>query len=240
MYLALCLLTWVTLRLLLFRTNTTHVKTMAVLGSGAHSLPRACAKVLSHQLCRRCNQARTSLCDAGGHTAELFRVMNELDRLKFAPRVYVVAKTDKLGAIKAQQHEQRWACSDKEASTKHVNAAVHYIPRSREVGQSWATSVVSTAWSTIFAVSIIFKECPGLLLVNGPGTCLPLCVIAHMARCLGVINIRIVFVESIARTRLLSLTGKIIYHCGMSDLFLVQWPGLRQKFPRSQCLGRVY
>lgn len=166
--------------------------------------------------------------------------MNDLDRLKFAPRVYVVAKTDKLGAIKAQQHEQRWACLDTAAPTKDVDPTVHYIPRSREVGQSWVTSAVSTAWATIFAISIVVKERPGVLLVNGPGTCLPLCVIAHVARCLGVLNTRIVFVESIARTRLLSLTGKIIYFCRMSDLFLVQWPGLRQQFNRTKCLGRVY
>lgn len=169
----------------------------------------------------------------------MFRVMGDLDRFKFTPRVYVVAKTDKLGAIKAQQHEQRWACSDT-AVTKSGGAAVHYIPRSREVGQSWVTSALSTLWATLFAVSIVVKERPGLLMVNGPGTCLPLCMIAHVARCLGVLNTKIVFVESIARTRLLSLTGKIIYHCRMSDLFLVQWPGLRQQFPRSQCLGRVY
>lgn len=166
--------------------------------------------------------------------------MNELDKVKFTPRVYVVANTDKLGASKAQQHEQKWAQADMASSAKQIDANVHFIPRSREVGQSWLTSIFSTAWATVCVASIIIKELPGLLLVNGPGTCLPLCMIVHVGRCLGLMNTKIVFVESIARTRLLSLTGKIIYHFRMSDLFLVQWPSLAQKFPRSQCLGRVY
>ena len=232
--LAVCCFIWLALRLLLFRKHTTHVKTMAVLGSGA-------VLAMSSRLGDTVQpNARKHICDAGGHTAEMFRVMNELDRLKFAPRVYVVATTDKLGAIKSQQHEERWAGLEAATLRKDVEARVHYIARSREVGQSWVTSAVSTAWATFFAVYIVLKERPGLLLVNGPGTCLPLCVIAHAARCLQVLNTRIVFVESIARTKLLSLTGKIIYVCRMSDLFLVQWPSLGQQFCRSKCLGRVY
>jgi beta-1,4-N-acetylglucosaminyltransferase len=241
LHLALCFCFWLALRLLLFRQHSIPVKTMVVLGSGTHLAMRIRFRSSTFRVMAQIWQSlETCLCDAGGHTAELFRVMDDLDKIKFAPRVYVVALTDKLGAIKARQHEQRWACLNTAAPNKGVDANVHHIPRSREVGQSWATSAISTAWATAFVVSIVLKERPGLLLVNGPGTCLPVCIIVHMARCLGLLNSKIVFIESIARTRLLSLTGKIMYHCRMSDLFLVQWPGLQQQFPRSQCLGRVY
>jgi beta-1,4-N-acetylglucosaminyltransferase len=235
--LALCCFTWLTLRLLLFRQHKSHVKTMAVLGSGAFSPSEGSYNAACDSVYYK---PKSSQFHAGGHTAELFRVMNELDKVKFAPRVYVVANTDKLGALKAQQHEQQWSCLETVPPSKSIDAKVHRIPRSREVGQSWVTSAFSTAWATIFAASVVLKERPGLLLVNGPGTCLPLCLVAHVARCLALLNTKIVFVESIARTRQLSLTGKIIYYFRLSDLFLVQWPGLRQQFPRSKCLGRVY
>jgi beta-1,4-N-acetylglucosaminyltransferase len=167
-------------------------------------------------------------------------VLNEIDKIKFTPRVYVVAQTDRLGAVKVQQHECQWAQSMHKQDIESTSCKVTRIPRSREVGQSWVTSAGTTAWATLFAASLILRERPGLLLVNGPGTCLPLCLVAHALRMMFLLNVKIVFIESIARTSRLSMTGKILYTCRMCDLFLVQWPELRSQFPRSQCLGRVY
>ena len=49
-----------------------------------------------------------------------------------------------------------------------------------------------------------------------------------------------VYVESIARTESLSLTGKILYHARLADLFFVQWPGLAQRLPRAEYAGRLF
>ena len=53
-------------------------------------------------------------------------------------------------------------------------------------------------------------------------------------------DIRIVYVESIARVASLSLSGKILYHARMADAFFVQWPDLQRRFPRSRYKGRLF
>lgn len=45
---------------------------------------------------------------------------------------------------------------------------------------------------------------------------------------------RLVFVESFARVTRLSLTGRILYP--LADEFIVQWPQLHQRYPRSHLM----
>ena len=59
---------------------------------------------------------------------------------------------------------------------------IHKIQRSRKVGQSYFTSIISTLLALVFSIPIIFKIKPEILIVNGPGTCLPLCVAASFLR----------------------------------------------------------
>ena len=47
------------------------------------------------------------------------------------------------------------------------------------------------------------------------------------------------YVESIARVRSLSLTGKLLYVFRLADEFLVQWPQLAEIFPRTKFIGRI-
>lgn len=75
------------------------------------------------------------------------------------------------------------------------------------------------------------------MLCNGPGTCVPPCVAAVLLGLFGVKKVLIVFVESVCRVQTLSLTGRILYW--LSDYFFVQWPPLRDKYPRSIFLGRI-
>jgi beta-1,4-N-acetylglucosaminyltransferase len=51
---------------------------------------------------------------------------------------------------------------------------------------------------------------------------------------------RIVYVESIARVRKLSLSGAILYHSRLADAFFVQWAELQARLPRSMYAGRLY
>lgn len=53
-----------------------------------------------------------------------------------------------------------------------------------------------------------------------------------------VLRRRNVFVESITRVNDLSNTGKLVYRMRLSRLFIVQWPGLNARYPRS-ILGTV-
>jgi beta-1,4-N-acetylglucosaminyltransferase len=44
-----------------------------------------------------------------------------------------------------------------------------------------------------------------------------------------------VYVESFARVKTLSLSGKLLYP--FVDRFIVQWPGLKEKWTRAEYLG---
>ncbi|EFX83686.1 hypothetical protein DAPPUDRAFT_239833 [Daphnia pulex] len=102
--------------------------------------------------------------------------------------------------------------------SSHVSTAdsTVAISRSREVHQSWISTI----------------------LCNGPGTCVPPCVIALLLRTLFIKRSTIVFVESICRVTTLSLTGKLMLYI-LADRSIVQWPELHAKYPQTVFLGRL-
>ncbi|MEW5307780.1 MAG: hypothetical protein WDW36_010156 [Sanguina aurantia] len=185
---------------------------------------------------------------SGGHTAEMLMMLGALDQSKYSPRVYVVAATDAMSQKKAEGKEHTWAgggsadskTSAHQAANSHQHFHVRSIPRSREVGQSYLTSVLTTLRSLVFAASLVWQERPELVLVNGPGTCIPICAAAFALRFLGLRDSRVAYVESIARTHRLSLSAKILYHSRVADVLFVQWEGLAKSHPRAVYAGRLY
>ncbi|WIA43778.1 hypothetical protein OEZ86_010201 [Tetradesmus obliquus] len=173
---------------------------------------------------------------SGGHTAEMLMLLESMDRAFYCPRVYVAANTDHMSATRALSREQEWAVSKDTPG----DVSVEQIPRGREVGQSYFTSAFSTLYSLLCAARVVLRHKPQLVLVNGPSTCVPVCAMACLYRMLALFDCRVVYVESIARVRKLSLSGKILYYGRMVDRFLVQWPELQVRFPRSIYAGRLY
>uniref|UniRef100_A0A5K3FM61 UDP-N-acetylglucosamine transferase subunit ALG14 n=1 Tax=Mesocestoides corti TaxID=53468 RepID=A0A5K3FM61_MESCO len=155
----------------------------------------------------------------GGHTAELLSYVSQLPPV-YSPRIYVVASTDELSGIKAQALEK-----DREN-----------LPRAREVGQSYLTSVFTTCIAIVASVLIVLRHRPRLVLCNGPGTCVPICLVAKMAQPFIRGSTTIVFVESVCRTRSLSVSGRLLYHFRVARV-IVQWPYLLQAYPRATYLG---
>nr|XP_050868502.1 UDP-N-acetylglucosamine transferase subunit ALG14 homolog [Vespula vulgaris] len=137
---------------------------------------------------------------SGGHTAEMLRIVKHMNYENYTPRIYVCASTDKI--------------------------SIEKITRSREVGQSYISSVWTTVIATLEAASLLWFEKPELLLCNGPGTCVPLCIIAFVFKIFYVLNITTVFIESFCRVKTFSLTGKILYY--LVDHVIVRWPGLNK------------
>jgi beta-1,4-N-acetylglucosaminyltransferase len=74
-----------------------------------------------------------------------------------------------------------------------------------------------------------------VLLLNGPGTCFVLCVGTYINRFLGLPSPKLVYVETFARVRTLSLTGKLLRP--IADRYIVQWPDLLQDGGRGECHG---
>lgn len=160
---------------------------------------------------RRSRPAKTMIIlGSGGHTAEMLRIIRHLDVKNYSPRVYICAQTDKLSTEKVK---------DLEGGNKDYK--VINIYRSREVQQSYFTSIWSTILATLNSFPILWKENPELILCNGPGTCVPLCVIAFLFKVLCVTQNIIIYIESFCRVKTFSLTGKILYY--LVDYIVVQW-----------------
>nr|XP_061811593.1 UDP-N-acetylglucosamine transferase subunit ALG14 homolog [Nerophis lumbriciformis] len=165
---------------------------------------------------------------SGGHTTEILRLMKSLSGA-YTPRLYVIADTDRMSEERIRAFEKsRLLDSDPQFT-------IHRITRSREVHQSWSSSVLSTLNAQFHAIPLIFRVRPDMVLCNGPGTCVPLCIAGLLLGILGIKKVLIVFIESICRVESLSLTGKILYH--FSDYFFVQWASLRDSYPKSIFLG---
>lgn len=172
---------------------------------------------------------------SGGHTAEMLNLLSMLQKDRFTPRFYIAAATDNMSLQKA--HSMEKSLVDMTGGEALESAQFMQIYRSREVGQSYVTSVGTTIIAIAHALWIMIKIRPQVILCNGPGTCLPLCVIAFLFKVVGIRWSSTFYVESIARVRRLSLSGLLLYKLRMADQFFVQWPQLQKKYPRAHYVG---
>ena len=196
-------------------------------------------------------QTLLAVLGSGGHTAEMISLLRsvmgnhsqDIDRknksVRFTTMHFILADTDSTSVPKIK-------ASMKGEDVCMPEFRFHRIPRSREVGQSYLTSVITTVWSIVAALwTVLFgsvsSPAPDVVLCNGPGTCLPVVLACVLRRCVGCCGApRIIFVESFCRVESLSLTGKILYKLRLTDRFVVQWKQLLKLYPRAEYIGTVY
>ncbi|AEE84014.1 UDP-N-acetylglucosamine transferase subunit ALG14-like protein [Arabidopsis thaliana] len=171
---------------------------------------------------------------SGGHTAEMLSLLSVLRKDRFTPRFYIAAATDNMSLQKARSFEDSLA---EKPAVKEASSQFMQIYRSREVGQSYVTSVWTTIVAILHALWLMIRIRPQVILCNGPGTCIPLCVIAFLFKVLGIRWSSIFYVESVARVKKLSLSGLLLYKLRIADQFFVQWPQLHKKYPRAHYVG---
>ncbi|XP_023932154.1 UDP-N-acetylglucosamine transferase subunit ALG14 homolog [Lingula anatina] len=181
--------------------------------------------------------------DVSGHTAEILSLVSGLagrpepsfardtnrGKNRYSPREYIVANTDTMSEDRIKTAEAKMGFNSQYFITK--------VPRSREVHQSWITTVMTTLYASLYCFPIVFKSRPDLLLCNGPGTCIPLCFAAFLLKLTGMKDVSIIYIESICRVESLSLSARILYY--FADHILVQWPQLLKKFPGTEYIGRI-
>ncbi|XWS19807.1 hypothetical protein CRYUN_Cryun31cG0048000 [Craigia yunnanensis] len=123
---------------------------------------------------------------SGGHTAEMINLLVVLQKDRFTPRFYIAAATDNMSLQKARVLENSLADS---SGVKGISAEFMQIYRS-----SCHESMTHALW-------LMIKIRPRVVLCNGPGTCIPLCVIAFFFKVVGIRWSSIFYVESIARVK---------------------------------------
>lgn len=169
---------------------------------------------------------------SGGHTAEMIAMLSratstsdeslKLEWQSFSHRTWVVSSGDSISAIRAQEFEESHSSS---------SYTIETVPRAREIHQSLLSAPISCLKCLWACVRILTESgCPDVILCNGPATATILVFTSvllrflNWERCESEGKMRTVYVESWARVKRLSLSGKLLEW--VVDRFLVQWPQL--------------
>ena len=182
---------------------------------------------------------------SGGHTAEMVHILRSFlsDEKKkknsrdfsnlFPKREYVFAVSDRTSVAKIERFERE--------EVKAGEYRNHFVPRAREVGQSYFTSIFTTLLAFWHSWRVYWKTKPDAILTNGPGTCVPVILACFLGKVFGYNSAcKVMYVESVARTRRMSLSGRLCYGLRLADVVFVMWPQLKEKYPRSRYCGRIY
>ncbi|XP_049663303.1 UDP-N-acetylglucosamine transferase subunit ALG14 homolog isoform X2 [Accipiter gentilis] len=94
---------------------------------------------------------------SGGHTTEILRLLSCLSE-SYSPRHYVFADSDKMSEAKIHSFEQKRA-----ETFSNSQFTLDRIPRSREVRQSWTSSVVTTLYSLLYSIPLTYRLKPDLV-----------------------------------------------------------------------------
>lgn len=125
--------------------------------------------------------------------------------------------------------------------------SLHTVPRARQIHQPLLTSPLSSLRCLCACLKLLYwhpNGYPDLILTNGPATSLILILASTILRYFSFLprtgparglvrghtssdKMRVIYVESWARVKRPSLSGKIIVRCGLCDRVLVQWKGLQ-------------
>lgn len=170
------------------------------------------------------------LLGSGGHTGEMLRILSKIN-ISNLSRTWVVSSGDTTSLEKGKSFEEKYL-SDSEYKANYMT-----LTRARSVGEPLLLSMKSTLrsfYSTIVSIRQL-PQLPSVLLLNGPGTSVPLAYIVFFMKYVGLCKTRIIYIESLARVNRLSLSGYLLLP--ISDRFIVQWEDLYLKYHRAEFYG---
>ncbi|KAH0385665.1 Alg14-domain-containing protein, partial [Aureobasidium melanogenum] len=168
---------------------------------------------------------------SGGHTAEMISMLRRSATCnKFTHRTWLVSSGDDFSAAFAKEFEQ-------EMGDENGTHRIVQVRRARKIHQS----LISAPWSCLLCLwdcSRVLTPSsnkqygyPDLILTNGPATATILVFASVLLRFLGrqgkygTGEMRTIYVESWARVKKLSLSGRLL--CWVVDRVLVQWEQLQ-------------
>lgn len=113
---------------------------------------------------------------------------------------------------------------------KYTGIKKYVLSKVRGKNEFFALSIFNLILNFIESVILYVKTRPDYVISTGPGVAIAISYISKFFRK------KIIFIESWSRVNTKSYAGKLIYP--ISDLFFVQWPELRNKYPKSVYAGR--
>ncbi|KAI1269345.1 glycosyltransferase family 1 protein [Xylariaceae sp. FL1019] len=177
------------------------------------------------------------VCGSGGHTAEMIQMVERSIRCeRKAHRRWAVGKGDSKSFDKVLAFERRLMDRFSQSGLDSGTFDIVLFGRARYVHQSWLTTPFTAVLSLLDTVRLLASPVhvggatsavrfPRVIITNGPGTGFIFLLVAFTYKVLGVVPthlMRTIYVESWARVKSLSLTGKLIRRFRLADRFVVQ------------------
>jgi beta-1,4-N-acetylglucosaminyltransferase len=181
---------------------------------------------------------------SGGHTAEMMSLLRDIDPGRYTQRTYIVSSGDSFSSGKAEEIESLIQSrhinkSTTSPKTEVGNWDVKIVPRARKIHQPLYSTPFSALWCLIRCLQVVYEasnsgkptasEYPDVIITNGPATAVIVILAANLLKFFGFAplwKMKTIYVESWARVKSLSLSGKILLRVGICDRFLVQWETL--------------
>ncbi|RAL64522.1 hypothetical protein DID88_001996 [Monilinia fructigena] len=186
---------------------------------------------------------------SGGHTAEMISLLRDINAKRWKHRTYIISAGDNFSSTKAQDCEERiqsnirpsMPCTkpgEFDTTTGVWDTIV--VPRAREIHQPLYTAPISSLWCMLgclkalhgISVTSTIQQYPDTIITNGPATAVIVILASFLLKFLGLAplwKMQTIYVESWARVKTLSLSGKVLLWLGIYDRFLVQWEGLAKQ-----------
>lgn len=77
-----------------------------------------------------------------------------------------------------------------------------------------------------------FKIHPKVVVTTGTHTAVPMCYIAR------IFGSKVIYIETFANRTTPTVAGRLIYP--VANIFVVQWEGMKQFYPKAVCWGWIY
>lgn len=196
----------------------------------------------------------TYVLGSGGHTSELCNMI----RYQFRGhanlhRRYIISSGDNYSLSEVLKLENKI----KKAYPRGLGGTwdVVRVRRARDIYQplwtAWYTSILSTIsiLNTIMLppqdrsgpAEVKSFRYPHVIVTNGPGTGFIVCLVAYILKFCFLVpdnRAKIMYIETWAHPKTLSLTGKLFYATDIADMFLAQHDSLAEKIGRP-CVGEI-
>ncbi|EAA27217.1 glycosyltransferase family 1 protein [Neurospora crassa] len=199
----------------------------------------------------------TYILGSGGHTAEMIETIKQSFRGQAnIHRRYIISIGDTSSLGKARLLEatikDAYPGEDDRAGTSDI----FLIRRARKVHQPLYTAPFTCLISAFHAANALTRmpnprstkdhgkgfRYPHVIVTNGPANGFIVCLVAHLLKIFYLVpenRAKVVYIETWARSKTMSLTGKLFLKTGIADVVGVQHESLAKIFKGSQYIGPV-
>ncbi|KAL7895610.1 glycosyltransferase family 1 protein [Trichoderma sp. SZMC 28014] len=181
---------------------------------------------------------------SGGHTKEMLMMMDDgFHDFDNFHRRYLISSGDTMSENHLEEYEEsiKALCKSEDCSPGTYDKRI--VTRARKVHQPlWSTPLTALlSIVDIFPALLVPPDneagrkmrYPSRVFSNGPATGFFVALAIHLLKMFYLVpesSMKFVYIESWARISTLSLTGKLLFHTGMTDVFVVQHDEVAERY----------